>query len=266
VKTTRKRLARPSLRSVLATRHGALAVSLACALLTIVIVVIAIGQAQHPTKAAAPQQATVLVATSSIAKGTSAQTIATQHLYKEEPVLQTQVSPAAVSNAASLAGTVAAADILPGQQLTTTDFAVTHGAIAQLLPSQRAIAVTLDNQHGLTGAIQAGDHVDVYGSFSSGSTATVALLYADATVLKPSVGAGAGSGSSGSTTTGAGTTLLAVDKNASANLAYTADNGKLWLVLRPTSSTNPSQGLTTIASILGGRQVLTTIKPTLGGH
>jgi pilus assembly protein CpaB len=263
VKTTRKRLARPSLRSVLATRHGALAVSLACALLTIAIVVIAIGQAKHTPKAT-PQQATVLVATTSIAKGTTAQTIAAQHLYKEEPVLASQVSPAAVSNAGSLAGTVAAANILPGEQLTSTDFVVTHGPIAQLQPNQRAIAVTLDAQHGLTGAIQTGDHVDVYGSYSVGPNGktTVGLIYPDATVLSPNVG----SHSAASASTGSGAILLAVDQDASADVAYTADYGKLWLVLRPTTTTNPSQSLVQLNSILGDRQILATIKATLGGQ
>lgn len=244
MKTTRKRLARPSLRSVLATRHGALAVSLACALLTIVIVVIAIGQAKHTPKAA-PQQATVLVATSAIPKGTSAQVIAAQHLYKEEPVLASQVSPAAVSNAGSLVGTVAAGNILPGEQLTSTDFVVAHGAMAKLQLNERAIAVTLDPAHGLAGALLAGDSVDVYGSFTVKSTPAVGLLVPDATVLSANT----------STTSGTGTTaLLAVGSSVAPELAYAADNGKIWLELRPSgSSPNPSKALTTLNSILGGR-------------
>jgi Flp pilus assembly protein CpaB len=229
---------------VLATRHGALAVSLACALLTIAIVVIAVGQAKHTPKTT-PQQATVLVATSAIPKGTSAQVIAAQGLYKEEPVLATQVSPDAVSNAGSLAGTVAAASILPGEQLTSSDFVVAHGAMAKLELNERAIAVTLDAAHGLAGALKAGDNVDVYGSFTVKSTPVVGLLVPNATVLS----------SSNSATSGGGTTaLLAVGEKVAPELAYASDNGKIWLELRPSgTSSNPSTALTTLNSILGGR-------------
>jgi Flp pilus assembly protein CpaB len=231
---------------VLATRHGALAVSLACALLAIVIVLIAIGQAQKTTKTA-PQQATVLVATAAIPKGTSAQVIAAQHLYKEEPVLETQVSAGAVSNAASLVGTVTTANILPGEQLASTDFQVAHGAVAQLQSNQRAIAVTLDAQHGLSTALQAGDQVDVYGSFVPplAKTPFVGLIVPDATVLS----------STTSTSGGGATALLAISQDVATKVAFASDNGKIWLDLRPTgSSSNPSPGQTTITSITGGQR------------
>lgn len=246
MKTTRKRLARPSLRSVLATRHGALAVTLACAVITATIVVIAIGQYKHSPAPATPQ-ATVLEATGTIPKGTSAQVIAAEHLYKEVPVLATQVSPATVVNAASLIGTVAASDILPGQQLTTSDFTVAHGVQLQLLPTQRAIAVTLDAAHGLSGSLQSGDHVDVYGSFTDKGTPVVGLLVPDATVLATTSGTAASGGGGG------GTTLLAVGENVAPELAYASDNGRLWFVLRPTSTSDPSAAMTTLNSIVGTR-------------
>ena len=96
-----------------------------------------------------------------------------------------------MTNAAALQGEVAVQDILPGQQLTAADFAVsTSGVVGQLTLGQRAVSVALDPEHGLVGDVEPGDHVDVYGDFggSSGSTGSggtvVKLLIPNALVLK----------------------------------------------------------------------------------
>lgn len=260
MKLKRKRIAPPSLSGVLATRRGALTLALLCAIAATGVLIFAIGKYRHAVSTGAKQD-TVLVATSEIQKGTPASQIAAAHEYKVTPVLARQVSPGAIVNAAVLNGQVAASNILPGQQLTEADFTISSaggGVPAELTPTERAISVSLDSAHGLTGVLQSGDQVDIYGDFdvvlngpSSEAHQVVRLLIPDARVLKapgPS-----GGGSSGANV------VLAVQSDQIATLAYAADQGKVWLVLRPANASTPNEDLTTIDTILLG------IRATAGG-
>jgi Flp pilus assembly protein CpaB len=263
VRTTQKRLARPSLRGLLATRRGSLALALSCALVAAGLLLLAMSQYRHAVAGSA-KQSTVLVSTAEIQKGSSANAIAAQHLYKVVPVLGSQMSPNAISNAGALVGRVAANTILPGEQLTAADFTLptsaSAGASALLAPTQRAISVTLDEEHGLTDVLQTGDQVDIYGGFdvqlrgsSQGPHQLVRLLIPDATVLKAP-------GTSGSAQSG--NIVLAIESQQVAALAYAADNGKVWLVLRPANAAAPDKDVTTIDTILLGARA--TAGGTLG--
>jgi pilus assembly protein CpaB len=223
------------------------ALAVGCALAAAVVLLIALSQYKQSVSAA-DRQGTVLVATGAIQKGTSGDVIAQQQLYKPTPILVKNLAVGAVTNAATLSGQVAVQNILPGQQLTAADFAPSADTIVgELTPTQRAISLSLDNQHGLVGVVEPGDHVDVYGSYSNGSSGTVVkLLYTNALVLKvPTASAGVGGGSSG-------TVVLAVSDKQVAPSALTADDAKLWLALRPGQAVNAPQGLTTLNSILFG--------------
>ena len=235
MKTSRKRLARPRFRGLLATRHGALALALSCALVAVGILLFAMGQYRQ-TVAGNAKQSTVIVATAEIQKGASADTIATQRLYKVMPVLQSQVAPGAIVNAGSIVGKVAANTILPGQQLTDSDFTTPSGVSAVLAPDQRAVAVTLDDAHEVANLLLAGDQVDVYGSLS-GSDAVVGLLVPDAVVLKAPISAVGGVGSGG---TSGGTVVLRVSDQLSPRVMWVMDNGKVWLELRGVNASNPA--------------------------
>lgn len=249
---TSKKLNVPRVRGLPSSRRGAVALAVGCALAAGIILLIALSQYKQSVSAA-NKQATVLVATGTIQKGTSGDLIAQQRLYKPTPVLVKNLSTGAVTNAAVLQGQVAVQDILPGQQLTAADFAVsTSGVVGQLEPSQRALAVALDPEHGLVGDVEPGDHVDVYGAFggTSGSTGSggtiVKLLIPNALVLKtPSSSAGVGS-------TNNGTVTLAVSEKQVGTLAFAAESAKVWLALRPGGASNPSQALTTYNSVVFG--------------
>lgn len=233
---TRKRLDGPSLGGMLATRRGALALALLCALVATGILLFAIGKYKHQVVTPAKQD-TVLVASSEIHQGTAGAMVASQQLYKVTPILATQVSPGAITNAASLAGKVAASNIYAGAQLTAADFTVAGGGslVGELTPTERAVAVTLDPAHG-TGVLQTGDHVDVYGSFSAGSSTVVSLLVPNAVVLKAPSAAG-GTGSSGSV-------LLGVSMTLSPRVMWVFDNGKIWLELRGLNAAAPGPTIT----------------------
>jgi pilus assembly protein CpaB len=251
VELTTKKLNVPRVRGLPASRRGAVALAVGCAFAAAVILLIALSQYKQSVSLANRQE-TVLVATGTIQKGTSGDLIAQQRLYKPTPVLVKNLATGALTNAAALQGEVAVQNILPGEQLTTGDFATsTSGVVGQLAPGQRALSVALDAEHGLVGEVQPGDHVDVYGDFGGGSGsssgAVVKLLIPNALVLKtPTATSGVGGGGS------SGTVVLAVNNDQVGPLAFAAENGKLWLALRPGGAKNPSQGLTTFNSVVFG--------------
>jgi pilus assembly protein CpaB len=247
VKLSQKRLARPSLGGVLATRQGALALALLCAVAAAAILVFAMGRYRKSVQTTV-QQNTVLVATGEIQQGTSGAAIAAQGLFKSTPILSTSVSPGAINDAGQLQGKVAASDILPGQQLTAADFTAPGGVLGQLAPGQRAVSVSIDEAHGDTDVLAAGDRVDVYGEFTAKGSPVISLLIPDALVLKPAGGSAPAAATTGVAT---GTSLvLAVSSAQAPEVAYADDIGKLWVVLRPANATGPVPSLTTLSSIL----------------
>ena len=249
---TGKRLGGPSLGGMLATRRGALTLALLCALMATGILLFAIGKYKHAVVSPA-KQVTVLVASKEIHQGTAGALIGSQQLYKVTPTLATQVSPGAITNAASLAGKVAASNIYAGAQLTAADFTVAGSGslVNALTPTERAVAVTLDPAHG-TGVLQTGDHVDVYGSFSAGSSTVVSLLVPNAVVLKAATAAGS-----------TGSVLLGVSMTLSPRVMWVFDNGKIWLELRGLNATNPKPTITGARqNILGNYLASTPTYPT----
>ena len=114
-----------------------------------------------------------------------------------------------------------------------------------------------DSAHGLIDGIEPGNRVDVYAGFNviplgadgrptSGgqSRPMLRLILANVAVLAV-----------GEKATGSGTTnvSLRVDDMDAAQLAFAADNGKLWLALRPSSGAKPSRsGIVTTETMLLG--------------
>lgn len=236
---TRKRT-RGDIRSILATRQGAMLVALASAIVAAGILVYAISHYRQSVNATNTQD-TVLVATGVIQKGTAGTAIATGGLYKATQVVQKHVSLGAITDAAFLQGKVAAADVLPGQQLTASDFApAAAGVVGQLAPGERAISVPLDAAHGMSGVIQAGNRVDVWTGFNvQGAGPVMKLLISNVKVLQVPA-------------SGNGNVVLDVTANQAAQVAFASGNGTIWLVLRPGNAQNATQTAASLASILAG--------------
>lgn len=235
MKMSQKRLGRPSLGGLLATRQGSLTLAVLCAAVAAGVLMFALRHYKSSLRAA-PQPATVLVATAEIPKGTPGQTIAGQHLYKPEQVVTSQVSPGALSDAGGLAGEVTASNILPGQQLAAVDFTTSAGVTGMLSPSQRAVSITTDEAHGDTDALQAGDHVDVYDHVPGVGQV---LLDPDVLVIKPA----GGPAKAGGTTLPGSALVLAIDTKLVPEVLYAADSDKLYLALRPTDASKSPGGL-----------------------
>lgn len=256
----------PRLRGLPTSRTGAVLLAVGCAIAATIVIVVAISNYRKSVDATVREQ-TVLVSTAQIAKGTSADAAAAEQLFKPTVVMSKDMATGAVTNSAVLRGRVATRDIVSGEQLTLTDFAAAGGVAAQLARNQRAVSVSLDSSHGLVGVLGAGDRVDVYGGFqvqsSSGSSVPLMrLLIPNALVLRAGAGPGASLGSSGGQSANV---LLAVGDAQAGTLAFASDNGKVWLVLRPTNAANAARDITSIGSILFNTKSSLSASGTVSG-
>jgi len=255
-----KRPSGPGLRGRLSPRQASLLLALICALAAAAIMFYAASRYRSSVNAGG-QRSTVLIAKALIQKGTSGSTIAAERLAVPTGVLEKQLAAGAIANAALIRNRVAVHDILPGEQLTAGDFKPAAGVGLQLGPDQRAVAVTLDDQHGLANVLQSGDYVDVYADFNvdqqSGPPKPVlTLLASNVRVLRVSGNGGAiGSGNQSVTV------LLAVGDLMAGKVAFTADNGKIWLALRGGNAAATPPNVQDLGSVLLGLPGIAT--PTL---
>lgn len=280
MKLSQRRMARPSVGGMLATRQGALILAVLCAACAAGVLVFALSSYKRSVQVTT-KQATVLIATGEIQKGTSGAVIAVEKLYKATPIVASQLTPGAISDALELAGKIAQADILPGQQLSLTDFSTTAVPTSVLTPNQRALSIPVDEVHTDMALLQPGDRVDLYEEFNSagkaggaigagsGASAStgpeVGLMIPNVLVLKtPSSGlpgaaadasantggssSGANNGSSGGSS--GSSIVLALTSAEVPSVALTADNGTLWLALRPAHSSNSVGGILTVGELV----------------
>ena len=249
---------------LIATRRGAILLSALAALLAGILIV-AYVQKYRSSVNSEGAPVTVLVAKQAIAKGTSGAVIASTGLYSATPIRQSQLLNGAFSDAASLRDTVATRDIYQGSQLTAADFApATTDVAATLTKHQRIVTVAFDSIHGTLANLSAGDHVDIYAIFNlitvnkdgtptSGGVAHTALRMIMSDVDINSI------------TKGGGINFKVSDAQAT-KLAFAADNGKLWLALRPAAGakTAPPSLVTAETLMLGVKPQL--VYNSLGGH
>ena len=235
------------------SRGGTLAVAALAAVLAGASILVYLNRYRHSIRAeGAP--VTVLVANKIIQKGTPGTAVAEQGLFRPATVRESQLRNGAFSDPASLRGQVATRDIVRGQQLTTAEFTSGGSSVASTLTgSERVISVPVDSAHGLIGTIQKGDHVDVYAGFNVtgtlGGQARPLMRLIAQNVPVVDVGATAGNLGNNATTN----VSLEASPRQAAEFAFTADNGKLWLVIRPPNGAKPTKpGIVTVASILYG--------------
>jgi Flp pilus assembly protein CpaB len=225
------------LRKLVSTRRGSVIVAVAAAVLAASVLLVFLSQYRRSLNLS-DKSVTVLVARSLIEKGSSGTLLAEKSIFQTARVRKRDLKNGAIADPSNLRGKVAVDDIYPGQQLVVGDFAPATGGVRERIAGdERAISLPLDNSHGMIGDVQGGDHVDVL--FASGSSgivtvsqtrATVTTLLRDLLVLRAPKSAKAG-GVGGPTSTQE-VVLRATDTQA-VTLAYAADNGKVWLVLRP---------------------------------
>jgi pilus assembly protein CpaB len=236
-------------QNMFTTRRGSLLVGAAAAVLAGIILLAYLHSYRNSVNSASAP-VSVLVAKNLIQKGTPGDIIGTSSQFQVASVPKGQLQTGALSDPAALSGRVAVTDIYPGQQLTAAYFTYAPPGTLQtkIAGSDRAISVSIDSQHGMVGEIATGDHIDIYVGLNrvgpNGSQAIIKLLMADVTVLRAPLAGGTGI-----------YTLRASGRQAPV-LAYAADNGKLWFVLRP-----PSGAKTVIPGFVSMQTLLLGLKP-----
>ncbi len=165
----------------------------------------------------------MLVAKQLIPKGASGTIIAKQELFQVATLPKNDLKVGAISDPAYLNGRIAAADIFPGQQITTADLSVatTEAVPTTLTGVERAVAVPMDGARGLVGYTAQGDHVDVYVQLTGENGNLLTLLAPDVEILRvPAAGAG-------------GAYVMKAPAELAQRLAFASSNGTLWFLLRP---------------------------------
>jgi pilus assembly protein CpaB len=243
-------------RQLLSTRRGTMIVAIWAALVAAGLLMFFLNQYRDSVKSSS-EATSVLVAKSFIEKGTSGEVIATGGLFRREALPRDQLKQGALTDTGALQDTVASLSIYPGQQLTKSGFTTTkEGIRTRLSGRERAVGVSVDSGHGLLGSVKTGDHVDVLGGYNVTRKGEAGLnhpvvrtlvqnvLVLKAPTTKPTSGA-------------AGTdqdvvTLRVTDEQATA-IAFTADNGKVWITVRPpTRARQAPVQLVTLESLLVG--------------
>ena len=249
-----------AIRRLTTTRQGTLALAGVAALLALGTLM-AFLHGYKKTLADTAQPVTVLVAKEELPKGSSGDLIARKGLFQAVSFKRDQVKDGAITDPGSLSGMVAVHDIVRGQQLTTGDFAKpTDPVLSKLGADERAVSIPLDSAHGIIGRVAAGDRVDVLAGFQvqpDGATRPrpiLRTLLQDVEVLEappPS-----DPSKTQTSTMNAGQTqnvVLKVPERKDPELAFSSDNGKVWIVLRPQAGATQSRmSLVTLDRLLLG--------------
>jgi Flp pilus assembly protein CpaB len=214
-------------QNLFSTRRGSILVGVAAAVIAGIVLFAYLHAYRNSVKGSAAP-ASVLVAKNLIQKGTSGDIVGSGGQYQVASVPKGQLQVGALTDPSALTGRVAVADIYPGQQLTAASFVYAPpGTLStKLTGTDRAITVSMDANRGMIGQIGAGDRIDIFVGLNSqgihGSQPVIKLLLSNVLVLRAPLAGG-------------GMYTLRVPQLQAAWLAYAADAGRLWFVLRPAS-------------------------------
>lgn len=146
---------------------------------------------------------------------------------KELPV--DDVVQGAITDVYQLKGQRTAYPILAGEQIVAARLAgelQAAGGQLGIPPGFQAASVTLEGQRVVAGAVQQGDHVEIFGTFKGASAGdTTRVVIPDAEVL--AVYGGTETGAEGRTVT------LAVTPADASLLIWAQEQGRIWLTLLP---------------------------------
>jgi Flp pilus assembly protein CpaB len=262
--TTEKPKTKPTrdLGKMLSTRGGTLAIAGITALLAGAVLMVFLNRYREST-GGDDAAATVLVAKKLIERGSLGAVLAEEELFTRTTTTKGELKKGAISDPSALQGKVAVDDVYPGQQLTANDFTAAAPRILNRLKSEdRGISVALDSSHGMFGDIQSGDRVDVLVGFNAAGQGTgrgrpvIKKLMRNVLVLRAAGGPGGGNN-----------VVLRAPDGRAAELAYAADNGRIWLVLRPQAGARDSKvDIVTLETLLFRERPITVDGSTQPGE
>ena len=240
-------------RQLLSTRRGMLGVALLVAFFGAGAILVFLQQYRNSVDEET-RPIKVLVANGPIGKGTAGDIVASEGLFQVTEIVESEAKDGAITDPGTLRGRVAAKEIFPGEQLTSGAFVVGSRTInSKLTGSDRAISVPVDNAHGLVGQLRTGDHVDILAGFTvergdGRPRPVMRVLVQDALVLHAE-----GKSASGRSAGNRSQVVVRGDDRQAQAIAFAADNGKVWVTLRPPSRAEQTRpGLVTLESLLVG--------------
>jgi Flp pilus assembly protein CpaB len=214
---------------------------------------------QYRARITDSSEVTVMVASGLIEKGSSGDVIVSKSLFQVDKVRKSDLATGAVTDPATLRGKVATDDVYPGEQISMSKFATGSDTIGtKISGDERAVSIPMDSAHGMVGDIKVGDHVDVAVGFNEQrgirGRPVLRIILQDALVLKAPAKAAGGPALNKTQNV----LVRATDKKA-AQIAFAADNGKVWLLLRPKAGAEQNQPkLVTLERLLAGSTPIKT--------
>jgi Flp pilus assembly protein CpaB len=254
MEATRKRTAPlEGIRRFAGTRRGAVTIAAVSAALAGLMLLAFVTQYKENVQAGTLEQP-ALVADRLIPKGTAGSVVAADGLFRPTSVQRESLESGALTSAAMLQGKVATRDVYPGEQLTADDFAASSDPLrSPLRGTQRAMDVPIDSAHGMVGGLRSGDKVDVIAGFNAAGASTgrgrpeLRTLATDILVLKAPEDAEKAKGNEPEKLS------VRVTASQAAKVAFAADNGKVWFILRPPAGAKDSPpSSVTLDSLLTG--------------
>jgi Flp pilus assembly protein CpaB len=222
-------------------RNGTILGAAGAALVAVILLVVALGGKGDSASTPAATKTSVLVAKSTIARGTVLSSGAAADALRVKRVSGDQAQAGAITSLSAVHGMVATQTITAGDQITSDVVSNSHSTvISNLSDSSRGITVPIDSSHGMVGDITSGDRVDVYASFSDpGSNDPVLKAIAqDIKVLRAPT---AIDGSQGNDAKATAQVTLDLPDGAAQRAAWAADNGKVWIAARPASGSSSTR-------------------------
>jgi Flp pilus assembly protein CpaB len=219
---------------LLQTRRGAIAVAVLAGLVALTVLLAFMANYRDSVRGDA-EQVRVLVADRQLDSGTAGAAIAEAGLYRTIEVRGDEATEGAFTDPDQLRGKHTATAIYGGQQLAAGDFAAGADPVAgRLEGTDRALSVPVDEAHGNIGQIRGGSRVEVLGGFNaeqSGGRARPVLdvLARDVLVLsapEKASGSGVGGGKEQEV-------VLRLSDREATRVAFAADEGNVWLAIRP---------------------------------
>lgn len=188
----------------------------------------------------------VLIVSGTIPKGTRAEELEGRVRLQQVP--SKAVTENALASTGSLAGKVAAIDLLPGEQLLPNRFS--SPAEAQgIAPGMLQVTVGMDAVRAVGGQLRSGDSVAVTLSFDDPQTTRLVLHKVRVTDVRTEAGIPVAGPAAGPAPTGRILVTLAVDGPSMERVVFGAEHGRLWLSWEPKEANEGGTKLQTKASV-----------------
>lgn len=171
-----------------------------------------------------------LVVVDTIPKGTRAEDITASVRLEQVPTKV--LAHESLDSTRSLAGKVAAIDLLPGDQLVATRFA-TPAEAQGIAPGMLQVTVSLDSVRAIGGQVRKGDSVAVAASFAEPETTHLILQKVAVTDVRTEGGVPVAGKAAAESPTGKLMVTLALDAPSVERVIFAAEHGALWLSWQP---------------------------------